>query len=86
MMCICVPTTKISIVVLVFIHILSGDLLLIREVIWSDFFFCVCVGFLLMFACAFTGGMVGELFHVWIIQNRRMGIGLTVFQASYVSL
>ena len=73
MMCICVVVTGISIVVPVFIHIWSGNALLSRQLIWSDF----VGGGLLMFACSFTGGMVGELFHTRLIQNKKMGIGLT---------
>lgn len=77
MMCICAVVTGISIVVPVFIHIRSGNALLSRQLIWSDF----VGGGLLMFACSFTGGMVGELFHIRVIQNRNVGIGLTFFIA-----
>lgn len=73
MMCICAAVTGISIVVPVFIHILSGNVLLSRQLIWSDF----VGGGLLMLACSFTGGMAGELFHIRIIRNRNVGIGLT---------
>lgn len=77
MMCICAVVTGISIVVPVFMHIRSGNALLSRQLIWSDF----VGGGLLMFACSFTGGMVGELFHIRVIQNRNVGIGLTFFIA-----
>ena len=77
MMFMFVVVTGISIVVPVFIHIRSGNALLSRQLIWSDF----VGGGLLMFACSFTGGMVGELFHIRVIQNRNVGIGLTFFIA-----
>ncbi len=77
MMCICVVVTGISIVVPVFIHIRSGNGLLSRQLIWSDF----VGGGLLMFACSFIGGMVGELFQIRVIKNRKVGIGLTFFIA-----
>lgn len=73
MMCICVVVTGISILVPFFVHIRSGNALLLRRLIWSDF----VGGGLLLFACSFTGGMVGELFHVRVIQNRNVGMGLT---------
>ncbi|MBD5547111.1 MAG: hypothetical protein HDQ97_06910 [Lachnospiraceae bacterium] len=72
-MCICAAVTGISIVVPVFIHIRSGNALLSRQLIWPDF----VGGGLLMFACSFTGGMAGELFHIRIMKNRNVGIGLT---------
>ena len=77
MMFICVVVTGISIVVPFFIQIGSGNVLLSRQLIWSDF----VGGGLLMFACSFTGGMLGELFHIRVIQNRKVGIGLTFFIA-----
>lgn len=77
MMCICVVVTAISVVVPVFIHIWSGNALLSRQFIWSDF----VGGGLLMFVCSFVGGMVGELFHIRIMKNRTVGIGLTFFIA-----
>ncbi len=77
MMCICVVVTGISIVVPVFIHIWSGNVLLSRQLVWSDF----VGGGLLMIACSFIGGMVGELFHIRVIKNRNVGIGLTFFIA-----
>lgn len=77
MMCICVVVTGISIVVPFLIHIRSGNALLTRQLIWSDF----AGGGLLMFACSFVGGMVGELFHIRVIKNRNAGIGLTFFIA-----
>lgn len=73
MICICAVVTGISIVVPVFIHIWSENALLLRQLIWSDF----VGGGLLMFACSFAGGMAGELFHIRVIKNRKMGIGLT---------
>ena len=73
MMCICVVVTGISIVVPVLIHIRSGNALWSRQLIWSDF----VGGGLLIFACSFAGGMVGELFHIRVIQDRKVGIGLT---------
>lgn len=76
-MCICVVVTGISIVVPIFIHIWSGNALLSRQLIWSDF----VGGGLLMFVCSFIGGMVGELFHIRIIKNKKVGIGLTFFIA-----
>ena len=75
MMCICAAVTGISIVVPVFIHMRSGNVLLSRQLIWSDF----VGGGLLIFACSFTGGMAGELFHIRVIKNRNLGIGLTFF-------
>lgn len=77
MMLICVVVTGISIAVPFFIQIGSGNALLSRQLIWSDF----VGGGLLMFACSFTGGMLGELFHIRVIQNRKVGIGLTFFIA-----
>lgn len=77
MMCICMAVTGISIAVPVFIHIRSGNVLLSRQLIWSDF----VGGGLLMFACSFVGGMVGELFHIRVMKNKNMGIGLTFFVA-----
>lgn len=72
-MCICAVVTGISMIVPVFIHILSGNGLLSRPFVWSDF----AGGGLLMSACSFTGGMTGELFHIRIVKNRNIGIGLT---------
>lgn len=77
MMCMCVVVTGISIVVPVFIHIRSGSALLSRQFIWSDF----VGGGLLMLACSFTGGMAGELFHIRVIKDKNMGVGLTFFVA-----
>lgn len=77
MMCICVVLTGISIAVPVFTHIRSGNALLSRQLIWTDF----VGGGLLMFACAFTGGMLGELFHIRVIRDRTVAIGLTFFIA-----
>lgn len=77
LMCICVAITGISMAVPLLRHILSGNIFLARNPIWSD----VAGGFLLMFACAFTGGMAGELFHGRIIRNRGIGIGLTLLVA-----
>ena len=77
MVCICTVVTGISIVVPVFIHILSGNGLLSRQFIWSDF----VGGGLLMFTCSFTGGMAGELFHIRVIKNKNVGIGLTFLMA-----
>lgn len=77
MMCICVAVTGISIAVPVFIHMGSGNALLSRQFIWSDF----VGGGLLMLACSFTGGMAGGLFHIRVIKDRNVGIGLTFFVA-----
>lgn len=77
MIFICVVVTGISIVVPFFIQIRSGNVLFPRQLIWSDF----VGGGLIMFACSFTGGMLGELFHIRLIQNRKVGIGLTFFIA-----
>ena len=77
MMCICVVVTGISILVPVFTHIRSGNALLLRQFIWSDF----VGGGLLMLACSFTGGMAGELFHIRVIRDKNMGIGLTFLVA-----
>ncbi|MBD5530862.1 MAG: hypothetical protein HDQ98_01485 [Lachnospiraceae bacterium] len=75
MMCICAVVTGISIVVPVLIHIRSGNALLSRQFTWSDF----VGGGLLMLVCSFVGGMAGELFHIRIMKNRTVGIGVTFF-------
>lgn len=75
MICICVGVTGICMTVPVAIQILRGNTLLIRQFVWSDF----VGGGLLMFACSFAGGMVGELFHVRVMKNKNAGIGLTFF-------
>lgn len=36
-------------------------------------------GFALLFACAFTGAMLGELFHVRVIKERTIAVGATFF-------
>ncbi|MBD5481648.1 MAG: hypothetical protein HDR15_03820 [Lachnospiraceae bacterium] len=77
MLCICAVVTGVSIVVPVFIHIWSGNALLSRQFIWSDF----VGGGLLMFTCSFVGGMAGELFHIRIMKNSTVGTGLTFFIA-----
>lgn len=76
-MCICAAITGISIVVPVWIHMLTGGGLFMRTPIWSDF----VGGFLLMSSCAFVGGMVGEFFQIRIIRERGMGILLTFLVA-----
>lgn len=77
MMCICAVITGISVAAPVLMHLWSGNALLSRQFIWSDF----AGGGLLMFACSFTGGMAGELFHIRIMKNKTVGIGLTFFIA-----
>ena len=72
-----VAVTVISIAVPVASHILHGSALFDRKVVWSDF----AGGFLLMFSCAFVGTMVGELFHPRIIEEKKIGLGLTFFLA-----
>lgn len=77
MICVCVAVTGICILVPVAIQILRGNRLLIRQFVWSDF----VGGGLLMFACSFVGGMLGELFHVRVLKDKNAGIGLTFFIA-----
>lgn len=48
-----------------------------RGIIWSD----MAGGLLLMFACAFTGITTGELFHIRIVKERTISIGVTFFFA-----
>lgn len=74
-MCICIVVTIISMLVPLLIHVWSGNALLSRQLIWSD----IIGGGLIMFACAFTGGMLGDLFHIRVIRNKNAGIGLTFF-------
>lgn len=40
-------------------------------------------GFALLFACAFVGAMLGELFHVRIIKERTAAVGATFFVAIF---
>lgn len=75
--CICAALTTLAVIFPIIKNSICRNSLLSRSVIWSD----IVGGFLLIFACAFVGGMVGELFHYRIIQKRYIGIGLTFFVA-----
>lgn len=69
--------TVIYIGVPVLNNILRKNVVFGRKVLWSD----VVGGFLLMFSCAFTGAMIGSLFHPRIMKDKAAGIGATFFLA-----
>lgn len=75
--CISAVLTTLAVIFPIIKNSICRNSLLSRSVIWSD----IVGGFLLMFVCAFVGGMVGELFHYRIIRKRYIGIGLTFFVA-----
>lgn len=67
----------ISLAVPVLKNILEGNTLFGRKLVWSD----IAGGYLLLSACAFTGIMVGELFHIRIVKERKIGLCGTFFVA-----
>ena len=69
-----IVVTAVTIMIPVLMNLLKGGGVFGRNIIWSD----ITGGCLLTFACAFVGGMVGELFHPRIVKNRVAGYGLTV--------
>lgn len=69
--------TAISIGVPVLDNLIRKNGVFGRKVLWLD----IMGGFLLMFSCAFTGAMVGGLFHPRIIKERAVGIGAAFFVA-----
>lgn len=58
-------------------NILEMNTLFDRKVIWSD----IIGGYLLLSACAFTGIMLGEMFHIRIVGERKIALCGTFFAA-----
>ena len=67
----------ISLMVPVLKNILEMNTLFDRRLIWSD----IVGGYLLLFAFAFTGAMTGELFHIRLVKERKIGLSATFFVA-----
>lgn len=72
-----VLASVLSVVLPVIKHFVYHRGLFSRDIVGTD----IVGGFLLMYACSFVGGMVGEIFSPYIIRKREMGIGLTVLLA-----
>ena len=69
----CFVVTVLSILVALLKNIMLMNTFFERSIIWSD----ILGGFLLMYACAFVGAMIGELFHIRIVRERGQGISAT---------
>lgn len=75
----CVIGVLISMGIPLLKNLLVSGIVFSRKVEGTD----VVGGFSLLFACAFTGAMLGELFHVRIIKERTPAVGMTFFVAIF---
>lgn len=75
----CVIGVLISMGIPLLKNLLVSNAMFSRKVEAAD----VMGGFSLLFACAFNGAMLGELFHIRIIKERTPAVGMTFFVAIF---